>query len=162
MIFPSNTHTCMHMHTHTDISASVLFKVKSSTNSLLLKESFACIYLVNLELSRPSALLKMATAHRWDTTLLLMSLASRTGASTKLRVKKWYPGGTTWGQINVRWLTVFITTCTAGWCPLVRSCLVLTGGGNQTTLRQFPLSSKTHHLQEQSPGSHCLSWRNSW
>lgn len=106
-------------------------------------------------------LLKVATAHRWDTILLLMSLAGRTSAvSTKLGAEECYPGEPHDAKkcevIDYfhHYLHRLASICKGLPCADGE-------GGNQTIRWQFPLSWKTHHLQEQSPGSYRLSWRNS-
>lgn len=88
---------CAHVHTHTHTHPWIFllhFFLKSNLVRIIcLKEILCmCIFSEFGALQTQVLLLKMATAHRWDMTLLLMSLASRSAASTKLRVKEWCPG----------------------------------------------------------------------
>ena len=86
---------CAHVHTHTHTWIFILhFFLKLNLVHIVCSKGILCMYIFSEfgALQTQVLLLKMATAHRWDMTLLLMSLASRTAASTKLRVKKWYPG----------------------------------------------------------------------
>ena len=154
---------CAHVraHTHTHPWMFLLqFFLKSNLERIVCSKGILCMCLFSEfgALQAQVLLLKMATAQmRRDTPVNVISKQS--SSIYKAQSEEMVPRRTTWGQINVRWLTVFITTSAACWA---RCALCQCGGGSHTILPRFPLFSKTHHLQEQSPRSHHLSWRNSW